>query len=50
MSIKVQIIEIATNKVIKEIVASNMRSAERVEDGVMINLNHDEYMTQIVEE
>lgn len=30
--------------------ASSERGAERVERGVNINLNHDEYYTEIIEE
>jgi hypothetical protein len=42
---KVCIVEYATGKIIKEIDAGSERSAERVERGLNINLNHDKYYT-----
>ena len=45
----VQVIEYATSEVVKEIPCENERSAERVERGVNINLNHDQFFTQKVE-
>ena len=46
---KVLIKEIKTDKIIKEIECGSPRSAERVEDGVNINLNHNDYYTEIVD-
>jgi hypothetical protein len=46
---KVVIKEFGTNKVIKEIPCDSKGKAERVEDGININLNHDKYYTSIEE-
>ena len=35
-------------KVVHRIKAGSERSAERIENGVLINLNHDAYYTRIV--
>lgn len=44
----VGIFEIGTDKLIDKIEAGKgMRTAERVERGVNINLNHDKYYTEI---
>ena len=45
---KVQIVEYKTDKVIKDIEVPTERQAEKVECGININLNHDEYFTRIV--
>ncbi|WP_033829103.1 hypothetical protein [Bacillus andreraoultii] len=44
----VQIIRKSTNEVVQEMEAKSERIAEQVERGANINLNHDEYFTQIV--
>ena len=44
---KVQIVEYKTDKVIKNIEVPTERQAEKVESGININLNHDEYFTRI---
>ena len=49
MSWKVQIIETETGRVEKSITCGGERAAERVERGVLINLNHDKYHTEIVD-
>lgn len=41
---KIQVIETETGEVVKEIDCGNSeRKADRVFDGMMINLNHDKY-------
>lgn len=45
----VQIIDWETNKVQKEFDPTSKGRAERIEDGVNINLNHDKFYTKIVE-
>ena len=45
---KVQIVEYKTDKVIKDIEVPTERQAEKVESGININLNHDEYFTRII--
>lgn len=47
MTWNVKIIEMGTHKVIKEIVCHSEIEAERVELGVLINLNRNKYCTQI---
>ena len=49
MTWKVQIIETETGRVEKSIPCGGERAAERVERGVLINLNHDKYHTEIVD-
>lgn len=44
----VQVIEYSTGKVIKEIVVSSERKADKVESGLNINLNHEKYYTRTV--
>lgn len=46
---KVQIKRYGTDEVVEEIKADSERAAERVDDGVNINLNHDRFYTVIVE-
>lgn len=47
MEYEVQIIDADTDKVIDAIPAKTEHSAERIERGVNINLNHEKYYTQI---
>ena len=49
MTWKVQIIETETGRVEKSIPCGGERAAERVERGVLINLNHGKYHTEIVD-
>ena len=49
MTWKVQIIETETDHVEDSIPCGGEREAERVERGVLINLNHDKYHTVIVD-
>lgn len=45
--VKVVIKEIATGKIVKEMECANIRTAQTIERGVNINLNHKEYYTEI---
>ena len=49
MTWKVQIIETETGRVEMSIPCNSERDAERVERGVLININHDKYHTEIVD-
>ena len=49
MTYKVQVVDAETDEVVKEIEAANLRTAERVENGLNINLNHMRYFTRIEE-
>ena len=49
MTWKVQIIETKTGCVEESISCGDKHTAERVERGVLINLNHDNYHTEIVD-
>jgi len=49
MTYKVQVIDAETDEVVKEIETANLRTAERVENGLNINLNHMQYFTRIEE-
>lgn len=47
---KVEVIEYSTDEVVNTIECGASKShAEKVEDGININLNHDEYFTRIVD-
>ena len=50
MTWKVQIIETETGRVEESIPCGGEHAAERVERGVLINLNHDKYHTEIVDD
>ena len=50
MAWKVQIIETETGRVEMSIPCGDEHVAERVERGVLINLNHDKYHTEIVDD
>jgi len=47
---KVEVIEDATQEVVKSIECSSERDADRVAQGLMINLNHAEYSVRINKE
>ena len=49
MTWKVLIIETESGRVEDSIPCGGERDAERVERGVLINLNHDKYHTEIVD-
>ena len=49
MTWKVQIIETETDRVEKSIPCGDEHTAERVERGVLININHDKYHTAIID-
>ena len=44
----VEVRKIATDEVIKRMGPHSERSAERIERGVSVNLNHEEFYTEIV--
>lgn len=46
---KVKVIETETGKVVKEMTASSQRQADRLDDGLNINLNHATYHTEVEE-
>ena len=50
MTWKVQIIETETGRVEKSIPCGGEHTAERVERGVLININNDNYHTEIVDD
>ena len=50
MAWKVQIIETETGRVEMSIPCGDEHVAERVERGVLININHDKYHTEIVDD
>ena len=45
---KVQVIAYDTDEVIKEIAVPTERQADRVDDGLNINLDHEKYFTRVV--
>ena len=45
---RVEVIEDATQEVVKTIQCHTKREAERVERGLLINLNHERFHTSIV--
>jgi len=45
---KVQVVDIKFGAVVHSVNCNSERSAERVEQGMSINLNHAEYFTRIV--
>jgi uncharacterized FlaG/YvyC family protein len=46
----VKVIDCETGEVVKEIQANNDLAAERIEDDLYINLNHDRFYTTCEEE
>jgi len=46
--IKVQVREISTNKVVKEIEATTENQAERIERGLLINMDRENYFVDVV--
>ena len=49
MNFIVEIVKYEGGEVIKRFSPMSERQAERVDDGININLNHEEYYTRIVE-
>jgi len=49
MKYLVQIIKTDTREVVESFTPTSERQAERLEDGININLNHAEYQTQLIE-
>jgi hypothetical protein len=45
---KVQIVDIRNDEVVKEIEVQSERQAEKLERGMNINLDHENYFTRIV--
>jgi hypothetical protein len=45
---KVQVISCESGEVVKELVCPNERTANRVDDGLNINLNHEKFYTLVV--
>lgn len=46
---KIEIVERDTNEVVKTMTAETERSAERIERGVLINLNHEAFFARVTE-
>jgi hypothetical protein len=46
----VEIVEYGTNAVIERIDCKSENGAERTDDGVNINLNHEKFFTRVVNE
>jgi len=46
----VQVIEKSTGKVVKEFTAKSERQADKIEDGLLINLNWVEFKTNVKEQ
>ena len=45
----VEVVDYTTDEVVKRIECTSERAAERVENGLLINMNLDQYTTQIIE-
>jgi len=50
MKYYVEVVRYEDGNVVKRIECSSERNADKVDRGVNINLNHDEYYTRIIEE
>ena len=50
MKYLIEIVETETGEVVETMEATSERTAEKIERGVNINLNHEDYHTRIVEE
>ena len=46
----VEIVSFETEEVVKRMGPHGLRTAERIERGASINLNHEEYFTRVVDE
>ena len=46
---KIQVVDAETDEIVKTLEAHNLRTAERIDDGLNINLNHMKFFTRIVE-
>jgi hypothetical protein len=49
MTYTVKVIEIATEEVVTIFTAKSERQAKKIEDGLLININHHDYYTVIEE-
>ena len=45
----VEVVDAESNEVIKTLELANLRTAEKVEDGMNINLDHARYFTRVKE-
>ena len=45
---KIEVVEAATDKVVKTLMAGSEREANRIDDGLNINLNHESFFTRVV--
>lgn len=45
---KIEVVEAATDKVVKTLMADSEREANRIDDGLNINLNHEAFFTRVV--
>ena len=45
----IEVIDYQTNEVVKTMETTSQRQADRIEDGLNINLNHDAFFTRTVE-
>ena len=45
---KIEVVQYDTLEVVKSFSASNSSSANRIDDGLNINLDHDNYFTRII--
>lgn len=50
MATFVEVVEIETDSVVKRIECGSDRRAEKVEDGLTRQINHDKYFTRVVSE
>ncbi len=50
MKFYIEVIEYESGAVVSRMEASSERRAEKIDRGVNINLNHEDYYTRIVEE
>lgn len=46
---KIEVVDAFNGDVVKTLETANLRTAERVERGLNINLNHEKFYTRIVE-
>ncbi len=47
---KVQIVSFENDEVVREVICKTEHEANRVEAGMSINLNHEKYYAQIIED
>lgn len=49
MTWKVEVIEYYTGNIVKTLEAKSERAADRIDDGININLDHDAFFTRVVD-